>query len=309
MTSDDNGDFKSRISGSRLPSLSGLRCFEMAARTENFGKAADALHLTHGAISRAVRLLEEELGVALFDRRSRRVFLTAEGRRLAEAVQAGFGTIAEAAAALRSARHGNQITLSCEPTLLMRWLIPRLASFESDHPKVTLQLVAGGGPVRLGAGVDLAIRRADFPLPRDARSEPLFDERVGPVCRADLVERFFEVTSGGVALRRDAVPLHTRTRLQAWADWARAAGRTAPTGPGRQFDHFHLSLQAAQAGIGVAIGPWQMVRDEIASGILAAPCGFVADGSSYVLLSPDKPHAARAATHEALLSWLKSAAT
>ena len=56
-----------------LPSLTALRCFEVAARTEHFGRAADELHLTHGAISRAVRLLEEDLGVMLFERRQRRV--------------------------------------------------------------------------------------------------------------------------------------------------------------------------------------------------------------------------------------------
>ena len=77
-----------------LPSLTALRCFEVAARTEHFGRAADELHLTHGAISRAVRLLEEDLGVMLFERRQRRVFLTDAGERFYQAVRRGWAASA-----------------------------------------------------------------------------------------------------------------------------------------------------------------------------------------------------------------------
>ncbi|WP_246802632.1 LysR family transcriptional regulator [Ensifer sp. ENS02] len=90
MSSDHFGELHSQMSATRLPPLAALRCFEAAARLESFSRAADALHLTHGAISRAVRLIEDELGVALFERRSRRVFLTEAGRKLAAAVREGF---------------------------------------------------------------------------------------------------------------------------------------------------------------------------------------------------------------------------
>ncbi|CAK9886430.1 MAG: HTH-type transcriptional regulator TrpI [Candidatus Erwinia impunctatus] len=79
MFNHDNGEFNSQKRDRRLPSLMALRCFEAAARLENFTRAAEELHLTHGAISRAVRLLEDELSVRLFERRQRRVFLTSEG--------------------------------------------------------------------------------------------------------------------------------------------------------------------------------------------------------------------------------------
>lgn len=81
MFSDHHGESSSPSSDDRLPSLLALRCFEAAARLENFSRAADELHLKHGAVSRAVRMLEDDLGVALFERRSRRVFLTDAGRR------------------------------------------------------------------------------------------------------------------------------------------------------------------------------------------------------------------------------------
>ncbi len=122
-----NGEKNSQKSLS-LPSLTALRCFEVAARTEHFGRAADELHLTHGAISRAVRLLEEDLGVRLFERRQRRVFLTEAGDRLYLAVREGLGQIRETAQALRQQSKPQSLVLSCEPTLLMRWLIPSWTS-------------------------------------------------------------------------------------------------------------------------------------------------------------------------------------
>ena len=88
-----NGENDSQKSLS-LPALTALRCFEVAARTEHFSRAADELHLTHGAVSRAVRLLEEDLGVMLFERRQRRVFLTEAGERLYQAVGRGWAASA-----------------------------------------------------------------------------------------------------------------------------------------------------------------------------------------------------------------------
>ena len=102
MISDQNGEWESQPMRANLPSLMALRCFEAAARHENFSRAADELCLTHGAVSRAVRLLEDDLGVALFQRRSRRVFLTDAGRKLAQAVHDGLGLMRHAAQELRT---------------------------------------------------------------------------------------------------------------------------------------------------------------------------------------------------------------
>jgi DNA-binding transcriptional LysR family regulator len=115
MFSDKDGEHDSPLNGARLPSLLALRCFEAAARLEHFSRAADELHLTHGAVSRAVRLLEDELGVALFERRARRVYLTGAGRTLAQAVS-GFTLMRNAVGELRaSARQERRWVLSCEP--------------------------------------------------------------------------------------------------------------------------------------------------------------------------------------------------
>ena len=87
-------------------------------------------------------------------------------------------------------------------------------------------------------------------------------------------------------MRVGAPLLHSRNRLDAWQTWHCLTGGSVSDGRAQVFDHFYFSLQAAVAGIGVAIGPWQLVRDDIAIGILCAPCGFIEDGSGYELLAP-----------------------
>ncbi len=307
MFSDKNSEPDSPSSDTRLPSLQALRCFEAAARLENFSRAAAELHLTHGAVSRAVRLLEDELGVALFERRSRRVFLTEAGRALARAVSDGMALMRQAVGELRaSVRRERCWVLSCEPTLLMRWLIPRWPDFQARHPGIDVHLVAGGGPFSFGSGIDLAIRRDDFPWPDSYHAEPLFSEKVGPVCRPDKATTWFSSTKSSTTLRAGAPRLHSRTRPAAWQEWADVAGRPISDTPGQIFEHFYFSLQAAVAGLGVAIGPWHLVRDDLDSGVLAAPLGFVEDGSRYYLLvprplQPDSPQAN-------LLTWLRAMA-
>lgn len=284
-----------------------LRCFEAAARLEHFSRAAAELHLTHGAVSRAVRLLEDELGVPLFERRSRRVFLTDAGRTLAQAVGQGLDLMRQAITELRArARQERRWVLSCEPTLLMRWLIPRWPGFQARHPELDLHLVAGGGPFSFASGIDLAIRRDDFPWPPGCHAESLFPEQIGPVCRPDKVGTWFTSSKSGMVLKADAPHLHTRTRPDAWQTWATAAARPVATAAGQTFDHFYFSLQAAVAGLGEAIGPWHLVRDDLDSGVLVAPLGFVSDGSRYCLLSPQpvRPGSLQAD----LLAWLRSLA-
>lgn len=306
MTSDGMGDFKSQIEGGGLPSLAGLRCFDAAAQLESFSRAADALHLTHGAVSRAVRNLEDDLGVALFERRSRRVFLTPSGRRLASAVREGFGVMEATILALREQDRAGPLVVSCEPTLLMRWLIPRLPDLHARHPDIDVHLVAGGGAVRLGQGIDLAIRRNDFTVTPGLHAYPLFEERVGPVCRVDRVGDFFDLDQTPLQMHATAALLHSRTRPAAWEGWMALTEASGSEHPQRTFDHFYFSLQAAAAGIGVAIGPWQQVRDDLSGGVLCAPCGFMADGSLYHLLAPTAFEAD--GPRQRFLDWLRHAA-
>ena len=282
MFSDKDGEPGSPLASPRLPSLIALRSFEAAARLENFSRAAAELHITHGAVSRSVRLLEDELGVLLFERRSRRVFLTDAGSTLARAVGEGLDVMQQAVDALHaSARQRQRWVLSCEPTLLMRWLLPRWPAFQAQHTGTDIHLAAGGGLFSFASALDLAIRRDDFDWPESYHAELLFKERVGPVCRPDKITQWFVNT-----------------------EWASAEGLPSANTGGQTFDHFYFSLQAAVAGLGVAIGSWYQVCDDLNSGVLAAPLGFIEDGSRYYLLSPEpfEPGSLQAG----LLAWFRT---
>jgi LysR family glycine cleavage system transcriptional activator len=301
MTSDDMCEYDSHMERP-ITSLPSLLCFRAAAQHESFSKAAHALNLTHGAVSRAVRLLEEDLGTPLFERRNRAVFLTDEGRKLAAVTIDGLGRIEAAARLIRSSRKDRVLTLSCEPTLMMRWLIPRLPTLSIAGLDLQVQLVAAGGAVQLGTGIDAAIRRNDFAWPSDYVADHLFGEQIGPVCRPADIPWLFP--DGELAA--SAPLLHTRTRPDAWMDWARCAKRPASLDHGQWFEHFYFSLQAAIAGVGVAIAPWKLAQDDIANGLLAAPFGFVPDGSAYYLLSRDR--IAPGSSLANLRAWLRGQA-
>jgi DNA-binding transcriptional LysR family regulator len=260
----------------KLPPLATLRYFDLAARLESFVRAAEQLHVTHGAVSRQVRLLEEDLGVALFERRNRAVHLTRAGRDLHDTTRAIFEQLEDSVQRLRQPPHDNVLVLSCEPTIAMRWLIPRLPRFHAAHPDVQLHLVAAGGPVDFArGGIDLALRRDDFEWDRQLHSLKICDEWIGPVR-----------TPGATGERL----LHSTTRPSAWATWQRLGGQT-PSYPSRSdFEHFYLSIQAASAGLGLAMASALMVSDELHSTQLEAPFGFLRDGSSYHLLSPQPLH-------------------
>ncbi|WP_291973530.1 LysR substrate-binding domain-containing protein [Candidatus Symbiopectobacterium sp.] len=168
----------------------------------------------------------------------------------------------------------------------MRWLIPRWPAFQAKHPDRDIHLVAGGGAFSFNTGIYLVIRYDDFPLPDGYHAEYLFSEKVGPVCRPDNVVDWFSPAKNGMSLHTTAPRLHSRTRLSAWQTRSSVTQYPFHDNNGQTFEHFYFSLQAAVAGFGVAIGPWQLVRYDIASGVLAAPLWFVEEGSCYCLLSP-----------------------
>ena len=260
----------------KLPHLTALRYFDSAARSESFVRAAEQLHVTHGAVSRQVRLLEEGLGIELFERRNRAVFLTAAGRTLFDTTQTIFEQLASTVQRLQEHAQDNVLVLSCEPTLAMRWLIPRLPDFHAHHPDLQLHLVAAGGPVDFTrGGIDLALRRDDFRWDRQLHSLKICEEWIGPVARA-----------GAPAMLDGQRLLHSHTRTTAWNTWLSLGGHSATGTERSDYEHFYLSIQAASAGLGMAIASALMVGDELRSGQLQAPYGFLRDGSAYHLLSP-----------------------
>lgn len=256
-----------------LPPLTALRSFDAAARHGSFSRAADELYVTHGAVSRQVKALEDWAGVALFERQGRRVALTAAGRRFADKVAVAFGDIAAAARVLRSeGSAGRVLTLNVLPTFAMRWLLPRLVTFQIAHPQIELRLVTSDQPLdRVGPGqFDVAVRRDGASSLREFRTGLIFTEEELPVCSPAFAE------ANPVRAPDDlkSLPLLIAdTRPGSWDRWFAAAGEG---GIGdevalRRFDHFYLALQAAIDGLGFALGPLPLIEEDLAGGRLVVP--------------------------------------
>jgi LysR family transcriptional regulator, glycine cleavage system transcriptional activator len=252
----------------RLPPLNALRAFEAAARLGSFSSAAESLHVTHGAISRQVRNLEQWLGVAVFERAGRRVRLTTEGRDYLHAIQSAFDAIATATQRLSEVRTRRRIAIDALPTFTMRWLLPRLARFPL-HSEVELRIVTSDRPLSGAAdGFDVAIRRGPEDWPGCVAQEFLVEHDI-PVCSPVLLKR---VPLKDVRDLARHTLLYSDTRPNAWERWLTAAGAPDLKIKSRQqFDHFYLTLQAAADGLGVALGPRPIIDEEISAGRLAAP--------------------------------------
>jgi len=264
----------------RLPPLNTLRFFEAAARHGNLSRAADELCVTQSAVSRQIRQLEDALGVILFDRRNRTVFLTTEGKQLQNTCNEIFEKLYETVSCLGMNNLSSPLVVSCEPTIMMRWLIPRLPEFHSCHPEIQIHLFAAGGPIDFAKShVDMALRRDDFTWEQELHTVHVGDELVGPVTTPYSDD---EQTS-----YRSRHMLHALTRPDAWKQWMKKTGKViANEEQCHSFEHFYIMLEAASAGLGIGISSLYMAERELDHGRLIAPEGFIPDGSAYYMLSP-----------------------
>ena len=269
----------------RLPPLNALRAFEAAGRLGSLTAAAAELHVTHGAVSKAVAQLEAWLGVLLFDRPGRKIRLSPAGRAYQEAVARALDELDEATRRLAEAGRPRTLLVNALPTFAMRWLLPRLPLFHRTHPGIELRLVTSDAPVAMVAGdFDVAIRRGPEPWPGFTATAFLAEREI-PVLSPKLLDRV------SLAEARDLAQhtlLHAETRPGAWRRWLAVAGveGLAPAG-NQHFDHFYLALQAAVDGLGVALGPLPVIDDEIAAGRLVAPLGGpTVPARAYCLIVP-----------------------
>lgn len=282
------------------PSFNALRAFEATARLRSMTAAAQELSVTHGAISRHVRALEETLGVMLLTRGAQSTDPTPEGARLAEGVAAALNLMQ---AALEQLKPG-PLTLSCSASILTHWLLPRLARFHEQHPGIELQFNVNYGPVDVvRENIGVAIRNTMIKPPEDVVVRELVTEWVGPVCSPDYMRSTRIRRPADLA---DARLLVTKTRPNAWAEWANAAGVEGLELQARErFEHFYVLIQAAACGLGIAPVPRMLVLDDLQSGKLVAPFGFVPGPHKLALWIA--PHLRARAETQALAHWLTEA--
>ncbi|PPV05748.1 transcriptional regulator [Xanthomonas bromi] len=288
-----------------LPPLAALRAFESAARLQSFSRAAQELHVTHGAISRHVRALEHALGTALFARQGRGLVLTAAGVRLRDATSEGFGVIGQTWAALQRPDVEAPLVLGCSGSLLARWVIPRLGLLQHDLPDVRLHLSASEQPPGPALdGLDAALLLDTPPWPSEWQVHALGVEWIGPVLSPQLASTV-QIDGTDPATLGDHALLQTRSRPQAWPEWAQAHGLAPETlRYGTEFEHLVYLLEAAAAGLGIAIAPQPLVAADLAAGRLLAPWGFTATHGRWVLCAAKRNPDPRIAR---LAGWLGAA--
>jgi len=254
----------------RLPPLHAVRAFAAAARHLSFTRAAAELHVTHSAISRQVRALEEHLGVLLFERRVRQVLLTPQGQQFFAQVEPALAQIGAAAQALVAPSATRTVTINVRPSFAVRWLIPRLPAFVAQCPDIEPNVVTSTvTPDQPGAPFDVAIRRGLGGWPRSIAAQPFLHDEALVVGTPALW------AAHPVKAPRDLgahVLLRSRSRHSDWEDWKKQAGAPGLQPAGQlQFDHLHFVLQAVLDGMGFALAPASLMAHDLAAGRLVCP--------------------------------------
>lgn len=249
-----------------LPSMSLLSAFEAAARHESFTAAAEELSVSQSAVSRQIRLLEEQIGSKLFVRDKQTVRLSEAGATYAREIREALQRIGSASLNLRANPYGGTLNLAILPTFGTRWLAPRLPMFLERQPGVTINLTT-----RLQAfdfrtdPFDAAIHFGHTPWPGTEGVE-LMTETVIPVASPEFLKRH-SIKTAQDCLR--APLLHLASRADQWERWFAHHNVDAGRLRGMLFDQFATAAQAAGSGLGLALLPRFLIENDLERGDLA----------------------------------------
>lgn len=256
-------------------SLNALRFFYYVAKHGSVTLAAKKLFVTQSAVSKQIKNLEDALELSLFDRVNKKLVLTSDGEILFACCQQVFAKLEDCLVDLKQQDHQKkQLVLSCEPTISMKWLIPRLAEFNALNYGFEIVLLTGGGAVDFQEkSIDIALRRNDFEWGSDIFHEKIAEEYVVAV-RNTRTEQTNTV-------------LLTSSRPNLWQHLhkSKLVNSEILSYEQMMLEHFYLCIEGCLAGLGTAIVSIFMVEKELSHQFLALVQPPVADGSSYHLLS------------------------
>jgi LysR family glycine cleavage system transcriptional activator len=254
----------------RLPPLNALRVFDAAARNGSFTAAAEELFITASAVSHQVKSLEKYLGLALFTRKKRKVFLTPIGEKYFTSVKQIMNELEVATQHLVASPESDIVTLSVAPNFLMRWLMPRMQRFHDLHPDVELQIAASTGLIDFNtSNVDMAVYfgHGDW---HDIEMHFLNHVFLVPVCSPRLLQNGLPLEKPEDLKRHTLI--HVTKRLYEWPEWLELAGiEYKGFGRGLQLSSSQLATAAAQESLGVALADSTLSSDEIHQGKLITP--------------------------------------
>lgn len=255
-------------------SLNSLKFFYYVARYQSVTEAAEKLFVTQSAVSKQLKSLEDSLGIEIFFREGRMLKLTQDGEVLFECCQQIFPQIETCLVHLKEKNKTKKnLILSCEPTIAMKWLIPRLANFKQKFPDIEVSLLAGGGEVDFNVQqIDLALRRDDFIWSNQIYSEKIADEYMLCVKKKDRLD----------------IPKNifiSASRAKLWHHFKKIHHQQLSSMHTERLEHFYLCIEAALAGLGATIVSGYMVEREMDYQMLERLTNVYQDGSAYYLLS------------------------
>lgn len=253
----------------RLPPLRSVQYFEAAAECESLVDAAEQLGVTKGAVGQQVRILEEYLGLALFQRVGRGIRLTDAGRRYHSATRVALSGLERETERLAPLTARHTLRLSVLPAFASMWLVHRLAAFQDAHPRLSIELSSEASLVDFSkSDAHLGIRSA-AEAEAGVTSIELCRDAIYPVCSPAYRDAINP--SGPKDLARCRL-LHDNFWGDDWAVWSRAAGVPPPEArEGQYFTLYSVAIDAARSGAGMAMGHDLLVRDLVARGDLVRP--------------------------------------
>jgi LysR family glycine cleavage system transcriptional activator len=281
----------------QLPPLSAVRAFEAVARSGSVTRAAEELCRSHGAVSRHLRLLHENAGVALFEKEGTGLRLTEAGATFYAVVRTAFDQLEGAYERLARESVAPGLHVACSATFAMRWLVPQLAVFYRRHPDIRIRLSMTSAREMRNEGADLIVA---WDLSAYAEGDRRRAIALAPV-------HFGAVCTPGYARRKVAnrVRIAHEYTASAWNQWEAITSVTAASGEALAFPHTHLCIEAALSGLGVALVERRLISRELNEGLLVAPYGFVPFESGLRAL----PASGRTQTAQAevFVDWLRGA--
>lgn len=253
----------------QLPPLQTLRAFEATARRLSMTLAAEELHLTHGAVSRQIKALEDNLGTLLFRRMTRRIELTDAGNSFFGAVTHLLSELAREAESLRRRNENARLVISSGVSFASKWLTSRLHRLMARYPDFDVHLEVTDSQVDFTGGhVDVALRYGAGKYPA-ATAERIMNETVSPVCAPGYRDRV-----GGLRSPKDLADcllIHEIGMNTTWERWFAMIGLSYPKMRGPGYTLGSMSIEAALRGEGVALGRSVLVAEDVAAGRLVAP--------------------------------------
>jgi DNA-binding transcriptional LysR family regulator len=293
----------------RLPSLNALRCFEAAARSGSFSRAAEELNVTQSAVSHQVRQLEDWFGLTLFDRQGRQTIPTAKGQELARSLAEAFDIMAAACRRLQQNEHGPALTIAALPSFATIWLIPRLSQFFREHPEVSVKVVYAFAGQKLDFDeIDIAVLWGPPGEWEGFRATKLLPGATAPICNPIFLDREGPFDVPQAILGKPL--LHDDDRLD-WQNWMRRAGlKHAGPAPGPIFQDFNLLRAATLAGQGIALCPLSLIADDLTSGRLVQLFDTaIKEDHAYTIIEPASGKGRRSEALELFKHWLRETAS